>query len=410
MTTMTRNTYGTLGSGFWMRRILRARRTSGVAIAVVVGSLGAAGCGRGEHPPQAAASRAPMEIQLQAVTATTRPAVVEAGGLVQARTTAVVTSRLMAPVRDVRVVPGDRVAAGAVLVVLDDRDLGAQARSAHSAATAAERSVTAGGADRQAAEATLALARASHGRVTALHARKSATPQELDEATASLRAAEARLASVDARVQQAEASLASARAGSEAASITAGFAVVRAPFAGTVAETLVEAGNMAMAGTPLVRLEQRGGFRLEVRVDGARMAAVAVGQEVDVALDAAEPLVLPGRVSEVARAMESDARAYLVKVALPDDTRLRSGMFGRARFAGPTSRVLAVPASAVVRRGQITSVFVADNNVARLRMLVLGRTLEDAVEVVSGLSDGERVVVAPPAGLSDGMPVRAGAK
>jgi hypothetical protein len=83
-------------------------------------------------------------------------------------------------------------------------------------------------------------------------------------------------------------------------------------------------------------------------------------------------------------------------------------MFGRARFAGTASRVLAVPASAVVRRGQITSVFVADNDVARLRMLVLGRTFGDAVEVVSGLSDGERVVVAPPAGLLDGTPLRAG--
>ena len=390
------------------RRSRRGARGGAIGLLSSLAIL-AAGCGGGEHTPQAAA-RPPMDVQVRAITRTSRPAVVEAGGLVQAKTTAVVTSRLMAPVRDVRVAAGDRVRAGDVLVVLDDRDLGAQARSAQSAAAAAERSVSASGADKQAADAALALAKASHGRVAALHARTSATAQELDAATASLRAAEARLAAIDARVQQAEASLASARAGSEAASVTAGFAVVRAPFAGTVTEKLVEPGNMAMPGTPLVRLEERGGFRLDVRVDAARVASVAVGQAVDVALDAAEPLVLHGTVSEVARAMESDARAYLVKVTLPDDARLRTGMFGRARFAGAASPVLAVPSSAVIRRGQITSVFVADGDVARLRMLVLGRTMDNAVEVVSGLSEGERVVIAPPAGLADGTPLRSGAK
>jgi RND family efflux transporter MFP subunit len=346
---------------------------------------------------------------VQAVTRSPRAAKVDAGGLVHAMTTAVVTSRLMAPVREVRVAPGDEVRAGQVLVVLDDRDLTAQARGAQSAALAAAQSVTAGGADRQAAQAGLALAAASHARISALHGRKSATAQELDEATAALRAAEARVAAVDARVQQAEAALASARAGSEAAMVTAGFAAIAAPFAGVVTETLVEPGNMATPGSPLIRLERRGALRLHVRVDASRVTGVTVGQEVDVALDAAEPLVLHGTVSEVARAMDADARAFLVKIALPADTRLRSGMFGRARFPGATSETLLVPASAVVRRGQITALFIAEDETARLRMVVLGRTFHEGIEVVSGLSEGERIVTVPPAGLVDGAPIRVGA-
>ncbi|BCS33804.1 RND transporter [Luteitalea sp. TBR-22] len=351
-----------------------------------------------------------MAVSTVTVARAPHAALVEAGGLVQARTTAVVTSRLMAPVREVRVQPGDRVRAGQVLVVLDDRDLGATARGAQSSALAAEQAVTAGSADRRAAEAGLALARASYDRVVALHGRKSATTQELDQATASFRAAEAQLAAIDARIQQAQASLASARAGSEAASVTAGFAVVTAPFAGVVAEKLVEPGNMAAPGMPLLRLEDDGALRLDVRVDASRVAGLTVGQQVDVEVDAASPVLLRGTVSEVARAMDADARAYLLKIALPGDARLRSGMFGRVRFAGAPVAAMLVPSSAIVRHGQVTSVFVADGDVARLRMVVVGRTLPEGIEVVTGLGDGERVVSTPPIGLTDGTPLRAGAK
>lgn len=382
-----------------------------MGLLLVVGVAGPlTGCGGGHEAAQAVVAKAPVSVATVTVSKAPHAALVEAGGLVQARTTAVVTSRLMAPVREVRVKPGDRVRAGQVLVVLDDRDLGANARGAKSSALAAEQAVTAGGADRRAAEAGLALAKASHDRVVALHGRRSATAQELDQATASLRAAEAQVAAIDARIQQAEASLASARAGSDAASVTAGFAVVTAPFAGVVAEKLVEPGNMAAPGMPLVRLEGDGAMRLDVRVDASRVVGVPVGQPVDVEVDAATPVLLQGTVSEVARAMDADARAYLLKITLPTDARLRSGMFGRARFAGAQVAAMLVPASAIVRHGQVTAVFVAEGGVARLRMVVTGRTLPGGVEVVTGLADGERVVSAPPLGLTDGTPLRAGAK
>ena len=119
---------------------------------------------------------------------------IESGGVVQARTTATITSRILAPVREVRVAPGDRVRAGQTLIVLDGDDLAAGARAARSAALAAEQGAKAAAAELQAAEAALALARASHDRIAGLQARRSATAQELDDATATLRSAEARVA------------------------------------------------------------------------------------------------------------------------------------------------------------------------------------------------------------------------
>jgi RND family efflux transporter MFP subunit len=365
-------------------------------------------CGGGTHA-QREQPADPLVVTAVPVSASAQASRLEAGGLVHARTSALVTSRIMAPVREVRVTPGDRVRAGQVLVVLDDRDLGAMARRASSGVTAAEQAVQAVQADVESAAAALTLATASHARIAGLHERRSATSHELDEATAALRAAESRAVSARARVREAEAALESARAGSDAASTTAGFALITAPFAGVVSEKLVEPGNMASPGTPLLRLEDTRGFRLDVRLDANRAAALPVGTPVEVTVDAATPRQVSGRVSEVSRALESDGRTVLVKIDLPDDDALRTGLFGRAVVPGPPGDALTVPASAIVRRGQVTSVFVVDEDVARLRMVVLGRSglgPSDAVEVTAGLGDGERVVSRPPAGLSDGAPVR----
>jgi multidrug efflux pump subunit AcrA (membrane-fusion protein) len=102
----------------------------------------------------------------------------EAGGVVQARTTATLMARILAPVREVHAAPGDRVRAGQVLIALDGRDLAAQARRARAEGTSADQDVIAAASERQAAEATLALARSTHARISGLHAKRSATSQE----------------------------------------------------------------------------------------------------------------------------------------------------------------------------------------------------------------------------------------
>jgi len=381
---------------------------STAATAAIVLALGSAACSS-SHTPPAAAQRDPVAVRVEAVRSGDAATHVEIGGLVQPGTSALVTSRLMAPVREVRVSPGDRVRRGQVLVTLDDRDLQAQVRRAATGTTAVEAGLGALQAEREAVTAALDLARASHGRIAALHARKSATPQEFDEANAHLRAAEARLAAVEARTREAEAAIGSATAGRDAATVTAGFATITAPFAGVVTEKLIEPGNMAMPGTPLLRIEDARGYTLDVRVDAAAITGLAVGDTVETVIDGPTPLALTGRVRELARAMQADGRAFLVRLDLPDDPSLRAGMFGRARLPGAATDTVSVPQAAVQRIGQVASVFVVDGDVARRRMIVPGGVVAgDRMEVMSGLSAGERVVVAPPATLTDGAPVRPG--
>ena len=165
---------------------------------------------------------------------------------------------------------------------------------------------------------------------------------------------------------------------------------------------------MVAPGTPLLRVEQAGGSRLDVRVDESRAAFVKLGDRVPVLLDRRDGTgqsEVSATVQEIARAIDADTRAVLVKLAL-SDPGATSGAFGRARLPGASRKALVVPASAVRRQGQVAMVFAAEGDKARLRMVQLGKVNDGLVEVVSGLSDGEQVVEVPPPDLVDGQALR----
>jgi hypothetical protein len=87
---------------------------------------------------------------------------------------------------------------------------------------------------------------------------------------------------------------------------------------------------------------------------------------------------------------------------MPD---LRAGMFGRAAFAGGRREALLVPQSAVLERGQVRSLYVVEGDTARLRLITLGEARDNRREILSGLTAGEKIIVAPPSLLSDGRRV-----
>ena len=379
-----------------------------LAVLIAVAGVVLPACSSGTKTTPAADVGAPISVTVVTLAAADLVDTFEAGGVVQARTTATIMARILVPVREVRVAPGDHVRAGQVLIVLDGRDLAAHARSASAAALAADQGVTAAASEQQAADAALALVRATHERIARLHAKRSATAQELDDATGALRAAEARAAGTAARAQAAVSGVDSARAASEAAGTTASFALITAPFDGMVTEKMAEPGNMAAPGTPLMRLEDTRGFRLDVHVDESRIRQIAPGARVPVSLDSGTngaTTTVSGTVAEIGRAVDADARAFLVKITLPDTTGLRSGTFGRARFSGLPRRALTVPAGALVHRGQVTSVVVVEKGIAHVRLVSVSGT-----EVLAGLSEADVVIVAAPPTVIDGSRVAAGGR
>jgi RND family efflux transporter MFP subunit len=390
-----------------MKTLTSHRHTLVAAVAAaLLMSAALSGCSAPRAAGAPAVTAEPVVVNVAHVAMTDVATAIDFGGVVQARTTATIAARILAPVREVRVLPGEHVRKGQTLIVLDGDDLGAAARAARAAAAAAEQGSRAAAAELQAAEAGLVLARASHDRIAGLQARRSATAQELDDAIAMLRSAEARVAGASARALQAVSGVESSRAAGDQASTTASFTTIVAPFDGMVTEKTVEPGNMALPGMALLRVEDTRGFRLEVRVDESRVDQIRSGDSVPVLLGAGTSShVVEGRVVEISRAVDADTRAFLVKIALPDLPGLRSGEFGKVRFRGTSRRALTIPASAVVRRGQLTSVFVIDRGVARVRLVSLSES-----EVLAGLTESEVVILSPPAGLTDGRRVTVGGR
>jgi RND family efflux transporter MFP subunit len=381
------------------------------AAAMLAATLAMAACSA--RDTSAPDSRAPIEVPVQIARMESAVQPFEAGGVVRARTTATLVSRIYADVNQILVKPGDRVRAGQVLIRLDGRAMQAQRAGADASVTAAEQGVNAATTNRDGALAGLALATATHKRVAELRAKNSATPNELDQAVSGLREAESRAAGAEAVIRQAEAGAEAARAGLRAATVGASYAEITAPFDAVVTEKKVEVGNMATPGAPLLVVEDVRAFRLEVRLDESRVTGLDRSKPVAVVIDAlgaegTTPIAQAATITEVERALDPGSHAFLVKIDLPQNGALQSGMYGRARFAGAARQAVVVPASAVIHHGQLTSVFVVgSDNRAHLRLVQVGTVVDDRVNIDAGLDAGESVVMQPSESLVDGSPVRA---
>jgi len=361
-----------------------------------------AGCG--EPPRRVEAEGAAVPVKTVTLAVESWPDEYEAMGTVRARTAASLSSKVMGYVREVHASAGDHVNAGQLLVTLDAADLEANYRRADAGREEARNALPEAENGVAAAKANLELARVTFKRMSDLFASKSISNQEYDEAAARLKAAEAQYAMAESKRAQLNARIAQAEQERRAAEIHRGYAELRAPFAGVVTAKSVEPGNLATPGAPLLTIEREGAYRLEVPVEESRLAVIRSGSKVAVTLDALDR-TLETKIGEVVPAVDASSRTYLVKVDLPAMPQLRSGLFGRARFAVGSRPVLTVPVSAVIERGQLQSAYVAENGAAHLRIVTTGRKRADGAEVLSGLAAGEQVITPVPAGLADGAKV-----
>jgi multidrug efflux pump subunit AcrA (membrane-fusion protein) len=324
-----------------------------------------------------------------------------ASGTVRARETAAVAAKIVAEILDVRVKSGDRVEAGQLLIVLDRRDLEANLRRAEAARTESENVAAETENAIAAAKANLDLARVTHKRFEGLLMEAAVSQQEFDESLARLKNAEAALEMAASRRRQADARRSQADAELAAQRVALGYATLAAPFAGLVIERKADPGSLATPGMPLLILEREGFLRLETSIDESRLSLIRIGEEVAVEIDGLNR-TFNGRVAEITPSIDPFTRSFIAKINLPAVPELRAGMFGRATFNGGQREALMVPDTAVLERGQIRSVYVLEQDVARLRLVTVGETHDNRREILSGLTTGEKIIVAPPPLLSDG--------
>lgn len=283
---------------------------------------------------------------------------------------ATVAAQVQGRVLEARADAGARVRQGDVLMRIDTRE--------------ADQAVAAAAANVAAAQARLVDARAALERTRSLRARNFVSAAALDQAQAAFDAARAQHAAAEAGRAQADASR--------------GFATVTSPLTGVVAQRLTEPGEMAQPGRPLMLIYEPGALRAVADVPQQQLASLGRGAlqakvefpESGRWLDAASVTVLPA----------ADPRTHTarVRVVLPADAAgVVPGMAARVHFVVGSAPRLTVPAAAVLRRGELTGVYVADGKGGfSLRQLRVGSTLDDAsVEVLAGLSGGETIALDP---------------
>jgi RND family efflux transporter MFP subunit len=370
-----------------------------LALAAVLGA-----CGGGEPARKTAANPAAVPVRVATVCTHERPDLYEATGTVRARTATVVASRLMAYVREVAVQVGERVQEGQLLVTLDAQDLDSNVRRAEAAENEVSGAIAEADNGVAGAKASLDLAQSTFQRMEELQARKSISNQEFDETSARLKSAQAACEMARAKRKQLDSRLAQVRQEIHGATIMRDYTRITAPFSGVVTARAAEPGALAVPGAPLLTIEREGGYRLEVSVDESRLPFVKAGRAVDVVLESLDRR-LAARVSEIVPSVDAASRAYIVKIDLPAVANLRSGMFGRAWFALGARRIMAMPPQAMVERGQVESVFVVEDGCAHTRLVTTGERGQAGVEILSGLSEGEKVVSPVPSGLADGARV-----
>ncbi len=310
--------------------------------------------------------RAPADAVVVVAEKSVTPVIEEVAGTIEAARKTAVSSRIMAVVREVMVGAGDQVRAGQTLIVLDDRDLVARRQEAKGTL--------------EAARATAGKAKSDFDRAKELFAKRVISQSEFDQAASAYEVAKARVAT--------------ARESLEAAEVASTFAQIQAPIDGRVVDRLVEPGDTASPGRPLILLYDPSALRIEAAVRESIATRLEVGQELSVRVGSPQK-TLPGTIDEIVPQAETGSRTFLVKVGLPRHEGIFTGMFGRLLIPiGERERIL-LPQRAVASIGQLAFVSVVDSEgyVSR-RLVTLGaKAGDDRVEVLSGVRPGTRILL-----------------
>jgi RND family efflux transporter MFP subunit len=350
-------------------------------------------CGNEIEPGTAELSRPVVAgVRLQTARLASQPLVYEAVGTVQAGITSNLAAKITGAVENIGVREGDQVNKGDILLTLDQSQAKAGLRQAQASFSEAEQTLAA-------ARAAAELATATYERYLSLQREDSVSDQEFDEVAARQRQAEAMVSAAESRVKQAGAAVTAARA-------TLNDSLITAPHAGVITAKLVDEGDLATPGRTLLILETTGGYRLDLVVPETYIEDVRFGQKVLARVPALNLTGLAGTVSTIVPAADPGSRSFLVKVTLPASVPVKSGMFARGEIPLRASNHLLVPLTAVMRPGQLTGIYVVDQeSVAHFRLIRLGRVFDEQVEVLSGLQPGDRYAVEPPEALVDGARV-----
>jgi membrane fusion protein (multidrug efflux system) len=338
-------------------------------VGLLVAALVAAGCGR-----QSDAENAPAPEKHEAVIVTVAPVATRAVertvsvvGTLTANQQADVASEVEGQVTSIDADLGDRVQKDQALARVRSDVLEARLRES---------------------EASLEKAAADEVRARPLRDEKIISTQEYEQVRTAFAVAKARRDGLRIEVER---------------------AVIRAPFEGSVAARLVDAGNYVRPGTAVFRLVQDDPLKFRGEIPEREVPSVRPEQPVRVSVDPYPGETFTGTLSRIGSASNAQARSLAFEALVPNaDHRLRPGFFGRAEIVvRKDERAVAVPRSAVTTFAGVTKLFVVEDGVAREHAVEVGVDLGDGwVEITQGVSKGMQVATSGLSKLADGTEVQ----
>jgi RND family efflux transporter MFP subunit len=320
-----------------------------------------AGCSRREASSDNTAALPPARVRIVTARVETIPSPTEITGSVRPVRRATLAARLMGSIEEMPVILGQRVRAGDLLVRIGAGEVSARLAQA---------------------QAQLGQAAFDLRRERDLLAKSASTADIVQNL-------ETRVALSEAAVREAEAVL--------------GYAVVRAPFDGVVEHKFADLGDLASPGLPLLEVEGVDSFQVEADIPDSLSGSLKIGAPATISVPSTGA-VFEAPLSELSSAADASAHTVTARFAVPAGVAASSGQFARVQVAGAPVRMLLAPAAAVSRDGQMERVFVEnDDHRCVLRLVRTGAAVGGRVEILSGVDDGERLVVSPPAGLREGQ-------
>jgi HlyD family secretion protein len=314
----------------------------------------------------------------------------EAVGTVRPVTEASIESQVTAQVLDVKVRPGDKVFKNQVLISLDNRQLMSRLdqakqtlKTAISGKEQAKQAVIA-------AKAAFTEAESDYKRTKIYFKSQAATSKDMEKAESAYLQAKASLNRIEETLSASESGIRQAEEIVKEAEIALGYTEISAPESGNVIKRLVEQGDLALPGKPLMILQTSGSLRLEAYVREGLIRKIQPGTALKVTITTFNETAT-ATVEEIIPYADPQTRTFLVKALLPRISGIYPGMFGKLLIPVKDLQVVVIPKIAVRHIGQLELVTVKENNVWKIRFIKTGKTFGDKIEVLSGLSGDETI-------------------
>ena len=347
---------------------------------ITLGGLTLQSCG--EKTTAKETAKADLIVSVKTIKMENQPELMSFSGKIEAETHSNLSTRIMGQIAKYHVETGQKVSKGQVLVQIHAKDIEAKKAQVK--------------ANKLAANAAYENAKKDFDRFTVLFEQKSASQKEMDDITTQYNMTKANLEAANEMGVEVEEMLR--------------YTSIKAPYNGVVTRKYMNEGDLASPGMPLVAIEKQNQFKVMARIPETEISKIKKNDPVLVKVSALGDVQISGVVAEVNPSSQYTGNQFEAKIVLQPTkeqiAKLYSGMYANVMIEKGGMPSIVIPKSVLVHKGQLTGVYtLSQSGTAMLRWIRTGKSSGENIEVLSGLSDGEKYILSYKGKIWDGAKV-----